>query len=323
MLCALLAILTGSRLSDTPRISVAVSTFRRPQGLARLLESLRPQIEGHRGRELVAINDGSHDARYAEAVARFADIVSYHPLPQNVGIARARNECAARARGDYIVYTDDDCVPPPFWLDWLEARLDANPELDVVVGTTLPNLPKRPRFFERVNGHYELIPQPVPQPDAPLFVTANVAIRRTLFEKLGGFGFGPDFPGAGEDTELACRLASAGSRTVVDYNWYVRHDVSDGLRTQMRRYWRYGYANAWMCRVTTAPLHNARMMTARRWWLPVHTVSLMKDHLEMSKGFSSWTPMRWLSAGAASLVMAAFYDGCAAAAAERRRELRI
>jgi glycosyltransferase involved in cell wall biosynthesis len=310
-------------LSDTPRISVAVSTFRRPQGLARLLESLRPQIEGRPTRELIVINDGSHDARYVEVAARFVDIIDYHPLPQNVGIARARNECAARARGDYIVYTDDDCVPPPFWLDWLEARLDANPELDVVIGTTLPNLPKRPRFFERVNGHYELIPQPVPLPDAPLFVTANVAIRRALFEKLGGFGFGPDFPGAGEDTELACRLASIGSRTVVDFYWYVRHDVSDGLRTQMRRYWRYGYANAWMCRVTTAPLHNARMMTARRWWLPVHTVSLMKEHLEMSKGFSNWAPMRWFSAAAASLVMAAFYDGCATAAAERRRELRI
>lgn len=311
-------------MSDAPpRLSIAISSFRRPQGLARLLQALRPQIEGHSARELVVVNDGSHDARYAEAVAPFDGIVSYHPLPQNVGIARARNECAARARGDYVVYTDDDCVPPPFWLDWLEARLDANPELDVVIGTTRPNLPERPRFFERVNGHYELIPQPVAEPDVPLLVTANVAIRRTLFEKLGGFGFGPDFPGAGEDTELSCRLASVGARTIVDMNWYVRHDVSDGLRTQMRRYWRYGYANAWMCRVTTAPLHNTRMTKARRWWLPVHMVHLMREHLEMSKGFSGWAPVRWTSAAAASLVMAAFYDGCAAAAAERRRELRI
>jgi GT2 family glycosyltransferase len=328
--CAYVGAFIGDSVGDplsgsdcAPRISVAVSTYRRPDGLARLLEALRPQIEGRPARELVVINDGSHDAKYEAAIKPFAGLVSYHPLPQNVGIARARNESAARAHGDYIVFTDDDCVPPPFWLDWLEARLDANPEIDVLIGTTRPNLPERPRFFERVNGHYDLIPQPLGEASVPLFVTANVAIRRALFERLGGFGFGPEFPGAGEDTELASRLAAAGSRTVVDRNWYVRHDVSDGLVRQMRRYWRYGYSNVWMCRLTTAPPHHMKMAIARRAGHVAHGLGLMKENLEMSVGFSTWTLLRWYSAAAASLVLMAYYDGCAAAAAERRRELRI
>jgi hypothetical protein len=157
----------------------------------------------------------------------------------------------------------------------------------------------------------------------PMFVTANVAIRRALFERLGGFGFGPEFPGAGEDSELACRLAAAGSRTVVDANWYVSHDVSDGLVRQMRRYWRYGYSNVWMCRLNTAPPHHTRMAAARRTKHVAHAVGIMQENLEVSAGFSKWAPLRWLSAAAASLVMIAYYDGCAAAAAERRRELRI
>lgn len=309
--------------THTPRLSVAISTFRRPAGLRRLIEALRPQVEGRASREIIVVNDGSHDALYDDVARAHADVASYHPLPQNVGIARARNESAARACGAYLVFTDDDCVPPPFWLDWLEARLDANPELDVVIGTTRPNLPERPRFFERVNGHYQLIPQPVGERDVPLFVTANVAIRRELFERLGGFGFGPHFPGAGEDTELACRLAAAGARSVVDMEWYVRHDVSDGLSTQMRRYWRYGYANVWMCRLTTAPPHHVRMTVARRSGHLAYAIGLMRDNLELSRGFSKWLPVRLLSAAAASLVQAAYYDGCAAAAAERRRELRI
>jgi hypothetical protein len=140
---------------------------------------------------------------------------------------------------------------------------------------------------------------------------------------LGGFGFGPAFPGAGEDTELACRLAAAGSRTVVDDNWYVRHDVSDGLLTQMRRYWRYGYSNVWMCRLTTAPPHHARMTAARRSGHLAHAIELMQENLHLSAGFSKWAPVRWCSAAAASLVQIAYFDGCAAAAAERRRELRI
>jgi GT2 family glycosyltransferase len=290
--------------------------------LRRLLTALQSQVEGRASREIVVINDGSHDDAYQRVAAEFAPVISYRALPKNVGIARARNESASRARGAYIVFTDDDCVPAPFWLDWLEARLDAHPELDVVVGSVRPDLPERPRFFERVNGHYELIPQPIGT-SAPLFVTANVAIRRALFEQLGGFGFDGAFPGAGEDTELATRLAAAAARTMVDHDWYVRHDVSDGLVRQMRRYWRYGYANVWMCRLTTAPAHHMRMASASRRRLLSQAVRCLRDNLESSKGFSNWALPRWCSAAAASLVQMAYYDGCAAAAAERRRELRI
>ncbi len=306
-----------------PRLSVAVSTYKRPDGLRRLLEALRPQVEGRTSREVIVVNDGSHDAAYEAVAQEFSDIVSYHALPQNAGIARARNEVAARARGAFVVFTDDDCVPPASWLDWLEARLDANPELDLVVGTTRPRTPDRPRFIERVNGHYELIPAPHGTRSVPLFATANVAIRRELFERVGGFGFAQEFPGAGEDTELSSRLAAAGARTVVDLNWYVRHDVSDGLVRQMRRYWRYGYANVWMCRLTTAPSFHVEMAAANRRHHLSNAIELLRDNLELSEGFSRWPAVRWCSAVAASCVQVAYFDGCAAAAAARRRELRI
>lgn len=306
-----------------PRLSVAVSTFRRPEGLRRLLGALRPQVEGRREREVVVVNDGSHDDAYGAVVQSFGDVMVYRPLPQNVGIARARNESAACARGDYIVFTDDDCVPPAFWLDWLEARLDANPELDVVIGTTKPDMPERPRFVERVNGHFALIPQPRGNRSMPLFATANVAIRRELFERLGGFGFATSFPGAGEDTELSSRLSAAAARTVVDHDWYVAHDVSDGLVRQMRRYWRYGYSNVWMTRLTTSPSQLLAIAKARRSEHLSNTLEVIRDNYRRSSGFSKWLAVRWGAAIAASLVQVAYFDGCAAAAAERRRALRI
>jgi glycosyltransferase involved in cell wall biosynthesis len=305
-----------------PFLSVAISTFRRAAGLGRLLEALRPQVEGRPAREILVVNDGSHDAAYQIVVQKFANVVSYRPLPENVGIARARNAVAALARGDYLVFTDDDCVPPSSWLDWLEARLDANPEIDVLIGTTQPRLPDRPRFIERVNGHYALIPAPHGTPAMPLFVTANVAIRRELFERVGRFGFTQAFP-AGEDTELASRLSASGARIVVDPHWFVCHDVSDGLFRQIRRYWRYGYANVRMCELTTAPGPNARLAQARRRYHVANAIEQLRANLQTAEGFSRWTLVRWCSAVAASCVQIAFYDGCAAAAAARRRELRI
>lgn len=306
-----------------PRLSVAISTYKRAAGLERLLAALRSQVEGRRSREIVVVNDGSHDDAYETVVRDASAFISYHPLPKNVGVARARDESAALSCGAYLVFTDDDCEPPPFWLDWLEARLDTNPELDVVIGTTLPLYSDRPRFFERVNGHYALLPKPRGTRAAPLFATANVAIRRELFNRVGGFGFREAFTGAGEDTELASRLAIAGARTTVDHNWFVRHDVSDSLATQMRRYWRYGYANVWMRKFTSSPASNEESARAHRSLLPQNALRLWRQNLKLSDGFSTSRFVRLCSAAAASLVLTAYYDGCAAAAADRRRELRI
>lgn len=306
-----------------PRLSIGVATYKRPEGLRRLLDALRPQIEGHPTRKVVVVNDGSHDSAYAAVAAAFADVVTYHPLAHHDSIASTRNAIAARMCGDYIVFIDDDCVPPTWWLDWLEARLDANPELELVIGTTRPRLPERPRFMEKVNAHFDIIPLPHGSPSVPLFVTANVAIRRSLFEQVGGFGLTDSKWAAGEDTELASRLAAAGARTVVDKNWFVEHDVSDGLRRQMRRFWRYGYANVQMSAMTTAPDQNAGLTRADRRYLLSQAIEQFRENLVLSEGFSNLPPVRWCSAALASAVRVSFYAGCAAAAADRRRALRI
>lgn len=301
-----------------PRLSVAVSTYKRPEGLKRLLATLRPQIAGRSQRELIVVNDGSHDADYADVIAEFKDIVRYEPLPANVGIAKARNAAAGLARGDFVVFTDDDCEAPDWWLDWLEARLDANPELDVVAGTTRPLFSKKPSFMERIFAHYHFIPRPWSTGRATLFVTANAAIRRDLFWQHGGFGFGEEFPGAGEDSELANRLSRAGARMSADFDWYVLHTVSDTLRQQMRRFWRYGYANVWMTRLTTVPESYISLASShrRRHWQNAR--AQYRRNLALSDGFAESKFVRRASAAVAALIWAAYYDGCAVAAAEKR-----
>jgi glycosyltransferase involved in cell wall biosynthesis len=306
----------------TPRLTVAISTYRRPEGLERTLAALRPQIEGNPRREVSIVNDGSHDDAYEAVARKYADIISYRPLPVNAGIAKARNASAAGARGDYLVFTDDDCEAPPWWLDWLEARLDADPELDVIAGTTQALMPDKPRFMERVNAHYMFIPHPHGPKEMKLFVTANVAIRRSLFERVGGFGF-EGFSAAGEDTELSVRLANAGARAAIDLNWYVRHDVSDGLIQQMRRFWRYGYANVFLRRYTTAPLVYQELGQRRRVAYTRLAYDELTANFAKSDGFSRWRLVRWWSALVATSVRMAYLDGGAAAAADRRRELRI
>ena len=70
----------------------------------------------------------------------------------------ARNASAELANGDYLVFTDDDCEPPDWWLDWVQARLEWAPDLDVVAGPTRPLPPARSTFISRVQSGHNVRP---------------------------------------------------------------------------------------------------------------------------------------------------------------------
>ncbi|MGD0142731.1 MAG: glycosyltransferase family A protein [Rhizomicrobium sp.] len=241
-------------------LSVLICTHRRPQGLRRILSALVPQLKDRPAREVIVVNDGTHDDDYEAVVEEFAAHIRYRALKKNVGVAAARNAAARMAAGDYLIFTDDDCEPPPFWLDWIVARLDQHPELDLVAGATKPLWPRKPGFFAHVRAVHELIPSTAQTGGTIIFPTANVAIRRSVFESTGGFGF-PDFQGAGEDTELATRLSLMGVRSLYDPAWFTRHEIEEGFFGLCRRYRRYGFANGRLIRLTTSPVAHDYMQT--------------------------------------------------------------
>ncbi len=240
------------KYSQKTSVTVCILTHKRPYGLERLLSALTPQVQSKK-RSVVVLNDGSHNEEYQKIVDQFSSIIEYQSLNKNVGIAKARNAVAKMAKNEFIVFIDDDCVPPPFWLDWVIALLDASPDLDVVAGITRPLLVEKPSFFSRVQAVHNFIPMPQRHRDQLTFVTANLAIRRSLFVDLGGFITADDFPGAGEDTEFASRISRGSFSRKIDYNWFVFHEVGDGIWNNMKRYWRYGFGNIWMQQFTTSP----------------------------------------------------------------------
>lgn len=284
-------------------LAVCVITHRRPQGLRRLLAALRPQVEDHPGRSIAVVNDGSHDSVYESVAQKFGDIIQYRPLDRNIGIAAARNEVARLANGDFLVFIDDDCLPPPFWLDWLSARLANHPELDVVAGVTRALLPEKPDFFARVQEIHGIHPNPGRHGDQLRFVTANLAIRRTYFWDLGGFHLRPEFPGAAEDTELASRVSRSNGSRLIDWEWYVHHDVGDGFRVNLRRYWRYGYSSGWLHRFTISPPYHDQWYCQAGAKRADHFLWCFRRRLAEARPNFSFFLSAWYSALLATLVL--------------------
>lgn len=105
-------------MSPTGTVTIAIPTFRRPDGLARLLNALPPLIEeapdGARIGVLVVDNDPNGSA---ESTALLAGTPLRYVVEPRPGIAAARNraldECSS---ADLLVFIDDDEVPRPGWL---------------------------------------------------------------------------------------------------------------------------------------------------------------------------------------------------------------
>ncbi|MCC6641327.1 MAG: glycosyltransferase [Deltaproteobacteria bacterium] len=95
-----------------PAASVIVSTYDRPENLARCLEGLRHQTT--RAFEIIVADDGSGPATRAviERAERTLRVLLRHVWQEDRGFRKAAvlNAASRAARGAYLIYTDGDCV---------------------------------------------------------------------------------------------------------------------------------------------------------------------------------------------------------------------
>lgn len=191
------------------KLSVVVPTMNKVDLLQRTLAALREQDAGSGRRwEVVVVNDGSSDG-----TAAFLAEMDGHgenpqirvvSLAQNVGRARARNLGARAARGEYILFLDDDIVAPPGLVRAHLDLLEAFPGRGTIgYAVTAPEVADAPHFaYLDSRGVAKL-----PEGEAPsrFFVTQNAAVPREAFLSIGGFD--EEFSSYGfEDMEVAFRL---------------------------------------------------------------------------------------------------------------------
>ncbi len=218
-------------ISEQPHIALAVCicTYRRPEGLKRLLDALDRQQFPDTAPGLcliVADNSPAGDSRQwlERRGCRWALHYRHEPRP---GISHARNAAlAAVPEGtDFIAMIDDDEEPAADWLAQLLAAQAAS-GADIVVGPTLPRLPPEAPawiaaidYFAKPQNQGALAPL---DPDPPA-ATCNVLLRANLFRD--GLTFDPELALSGGEDKLlfqdlklrGCRFAYAPAAQAVEY----------------------------------------------------------------------------------------------------------
>jgi glycosyltransferase involved in cell wall biosynthesis len=184
------------------KLSVIIPTRER---VDRLKECLR-RIEGA---DEIVVADDSQMTETREFIQRDYKSIVWVQGPRK-GPAANRNTGVRASSGDWLVFVDDDCLPSKNWLS--EIR-NATVDFDVVEGKTIcPDKTNHP--FEDV----------VENLTGDLLWSCNLAVSRTLFERLGGFD--EDFLIAGgEDLEFARRLRMSKSRIYFATGAIVYHPV--------------------------------------------------------------------------------------------------
>jgi GT2 family glycosyltransferase/glycosyltransferase involved in cell wall biosynthesis len=216
--------------SQAPRASVVIPVYNHfPHTLAclRALAGHPPSVAF----EVIVVDDGSSDDTQA-CMGRIAG-VRYHRRSENGGFIAACNDGARLARGDTLVFLNNDTVPQPGWLDALLGTLDAQPDAGLV-GAQLIYPDGRLQEAGGVvfadgsgwnYGRFESVDDPryAYLRDADYLSGAAIAIPRALFLQVGGFDvrYAPAYY---EDTDLAFAVRDAGRRVVYQPAARVVHD---------------------------------------------------------------------------------------------------
>jgi glycosyltransferase involved in cell wall biosynthesis len=222
----------------SPKYSIVVPVYNRPQELEELLVSLTKQT--YTNFEVIIVEDGS-TVTSEKVIEQFKSLLQIHYwFKSNTGPGPSRNFGFEKAIGEYFVVFDSDCILPSHYFEAVQnffevTHLDAwgGPDrghedftpLQQAMGYTMSS------FFTTggIRGGNNRIGSFQPR-------SFNMGISRKVFEKTGGF----KFDRYAEDIEFSIRIKKAGFKTGLISDAFVYHKRRTSLNQFYHQVFNFG-----------------------------------------------------------------------------------
>ncbi len=234
----------GASADRRPQASIIVVNYNGRATIAACLDSILATLDG--AAEVIVVDNGSTDGS-AEIVAAYPAVTLRRA--GNLGFGGGNNLGAAGARGEYLVFVNPDATVTPGWWQALAAAL-----ADETVGlaTSRILLAGDPERLNTAGNDVHLsgltlcrgMGRPAAGYDQPAAVGAvsgaAFAMRRSLFEALGGFDAG--YFMYMEETDLSWRAQLAGyscryvPRSIVHHHYRLRFGPDKTFYQERNRY---------------------------------------------------------------------------------------
>ena len=231
-------------MAQKPFFSVILPTYRRHDPMACFLKALNNNTYPAERFEVIVVDD-DNNSHTKEILASLK--LSFLPqlmTQEHAGPAAARNIGRSLAKGKYLVFIDDDCLPEPEWLTAL-AQISAEEPGQAIVGRTVNGLPQN--IFARASqALYDYLHQTynLDGESARFGLTCNLAVPADGFDQLGGFD--TSFTtAAGEDRDFCARWQEHGLSMVHAPEAVVQHHHALTFGSFCRQHFNYG-RGAWI-----------------------------------------------------------------------------
>ena len=264
-------------------VTVVLCTYNRCRYLTGALESIaKSEMADSVTWEILVVDNNSTD-QTRDVVEGFC-----HRYPQRVrylfepkqGLSYARNAGIEHSRGSLLAFTDDDVTVESTWLQNLTAALH-NREWAGVAGRTLPAQEFSPPAWlpswgaGMICAYFDLGDRPIELKQPPY--GANMAFRRSMFAKYGGFRIDLGRNGSdkicSEDTEFGRRLMAAGESLGYEPTAIVHHLVlSERITQEYVLSWWFDWGRA---------IVRERVNRADKYGIPREYLALLRRSVEV------------------------------------------
>ena len=236
-------------------LSVVICTYNRPELLRSALDSLLPQsIAGYNYEVVVVDNNSTPETRAVVDEFTQRDARVRYVRETRQGNAYARNTGVEQSRAPIVAYLDDDVTVRENWLQVVKSTFETT-KAGFIGGKVLPRYEQPPPSWLSVTNWAPIAA--VDYGDAPLeltadnplcLLTANIAFRKEVFERFGGFLASVqregDSIGSVEDHEFLTRLFRGGVKGLYVPEMIVDAYVgSERMTKAYHRRWHTGHGH--------------------------------------------------------------------------------
>ncbi|MGF7046847.1 glycosyltransferase involved in cell wall biosynthesis [Paenibacillus sp. DS2015] len=199
------------------KVTVAICTHNRAKDTGEAIESILAQSFDKKEIEIVVIDNRStdHTAEVVYGLRRYHGSRIRYVLEQKLGLSVARNRAIKEAKGEYILFLDDDALASHLWVQHIVDVFESDPAIGCVGGRIDPIWESQepdwiPREYRSVFTilDYSNEVQEMPSPSIPY--GANVAFRTSIFDHIKPFREDLGRVGnnllSSEESELIARL---------------------------------------------------------------------------------------------------------------------
>jgi glycosyltransferase involved in cell wall biosynthesis len=166
-------------------VSIIICTYNRAALLKRTLKSLSCQTLKPEDFEVIVVDDGSRDstAEVCETLSHGMPNLKYISTGRNRGTGCAANVGVQSSKGDYLIFTDDDCIARNDWAESMRAALAKYP---LIAGTVASPTSSFIKLCHNISEFHPFMPGRKAG-TVDFIAGANMGFRRSLYEELKGF----------------------------------------------------------------------------------------------------------------------------------------